>query len=102
MIETNVQVNEVIVLIIMFVGYVFLLITYKNRRPMYFMLAYSALLIGGILTIAEVFIYPQIMHYAEHVIGIMGAAILFFICAYLNNKRIVLIKMGIKNKEAVR
>ena len=94
-----VEINEVIVLLIILFGYIPIIMAYiKNKETKWLFIAYTALLIGAIATIAEVFIYPKALNYIEHAIGVMGAGIFFLVCAYMNYKKISLIQEKLNEK----
>ena len=100
-----VEINEVIVLIVAVLGYAPILIAYlKNKELFWLFTAYTLFLIGCIVTIIEEFLYPDLLNFIEHFVGIMGMGILCFVCAFLSHQKMqkIISKVTIiKNKRSI-
>jgi hypothetical protein len=77
--------NEVIVLVLLLIGYVPLVASVRRREfTRWFFFAYTALLIGGIATVVEGFWYPDQFNLVEHLVGVALAGVLFLLGAYMH------------------
>lgn len=98
--------NEVVVLLIILSGYFPIILSYfKNKSKLSLgsgslFLAYTALLVGGIATVFEGFIYSEELHFIEHSVGLFLSSLIFLVCAYLSHKKIKYIQESVKSKLA--
>lgn len=83
----SVEIWEVIVLLMMLIGYIPLIRAYTRvNRTTWLFAGYTALIIGRIATVAEGFVMPTIFNAIEHGIGILLAGGLFVLYTYQHTK----------------
>jgi hypothetical protein len=95
----GIEPDEVIVLLIILAGYIPVIVSYtRSKGTRWLFLGYTALLVGAAATVIEGRIYPATLNYIEHIVGVMGAGILFLVCTYLSHEKMATLKEEIKRK----
>ncbi len=89
MIETAVNNDEAMAVLIFLIGYIPICMAYvQKRETRWLFFGYSLLLGGELLSIIEVFFMQTFVNSLEHFFGVMLSGIIFFICAYVSYKRL--------------
>lgn len=85
-IETSIQPYEVMALFILIIGYIPIVMNFRQWRDRWIFGAYTALLIGTIATNLEAVVAPVLLNYVEQVVGVMLSGILFAVCAHRSHR----------------
>lgn len=80
--------SELVILLVALVG-VLPIVTYYSEETRLLVVAYGFLLFGAFATNAENLFLPDLLNLGEHVIGILGAGVMFAVAAYSRRKSVV-------------
>ncbi len=80
--------KELVPLAVLILGFVPILASaWRGQVVKWTTTAYTALLIGGVATVAEHLTAPTVLNYVEHGVGVGLAGVLFAVTAYINREK---------------